>query len=401
SIWRGKNFTRESGDIDLLYGKEKMPVRLDARQFRRGGDYRGDFAILKWGLFLINNLAQIGEIEDGEEVVLVSIPLLFGKTWDITTTFEDGGDWDIVDTGWDALYGEEGVAFSTLNGLTLQFGLGFSPEVGYLDDPDTEEVEADYPISGNFYTWSMQALNGKLYFGTLDIIGDGLGPILPGSADGADIFCFPDHNSPAELISSDAFGSPYAYGIRNLQADEERGELYAGTANPSNLRHRDSAEKLANQPDNNDADVENDDDTLDEGDGGWELLRVTFEGGGVEEAAAEIVEKAVLSSEEPEALSASVAATDKWLLKTQDSTSATISFTSVGADASGMKALQWASYPGKFYTVYIATEAEGEWLPVQTYNGTGGTLTYEWDATSSDIRYVKVVESSEAPIASL
>lgn len=385
SLWRGKDFTTSSGDIDLLYGSEFMQSRMDSSIFRRFGDPRQNFSIFRYGLFLLNNLGKMGEIEDGEEVVLLSIPLPFGRSYDFTTTFEDGGDWDLVPTGWTPLYGKEGVASAS---LPANFLGDYDASLGLIN------------VSGNFYTWSMQALNNKLYFGTLDIIGDQLGPLLPGSKNGADIFCFPDHNSPAELISSDAFGNPYAYGIRNMQADEARGELYAGTANAQNLRNEGSEAKLANQPNNQDADLEANDETVDEGDGGWELLRVTF-GEPVAESLELAAKSAPSTAGDPEVLANSVEASDEWLIDNSDTTSATVSFTSVGADASGLKTLEWPSYPGKFYTVYVAAEAESKWSPVQTYSGTGGTLRFEWDASNSDFRYVKVIESSEAPIASL
>lgn len=398
SLWRGRDFTEDSGDIDLLYGREMMPSRMDRGRFRKNGDPRANLDLLRYGLFLISNLSQIGKIEDGETVPLFSIPLPFGLSFDITTTFEDGGDWDMVYNGggtdgprFPPLYGNEGVANTTIPPQflaaaadTLGVDLGFVPDAAL----------GPILVSGNTYTWSMQALNGKLYFGTLDSFGGALSALLPGSADGADIFCFPDHNSPAELISPDAFGNPYAYGIRNMQADEERGELYAGTANPQNLRNEGSLEKLANQPNNTDADEGNNDIEPDLDDGGWKVMRVTFTDAeaDVESASAKTAGSAINDS---------VDASDAWLIENKDTSSATVAFTSVAADKTGPASIQWASFPGNFYTVYTASEAEGEWEAVGTYNGTGGTLSFEWDVSTSDIRYVKVVESSDAPIAAL
>ncbi|MGB0743461.1 MAG: PP2C family protein-serine/threonine phosphatase, partial [Opitutales bacterium] len=72
SIWRGKNFNRSGGEIDLLYGASTLPTRMKSDVFRRGGDPRGDFALIKWALFLINNLGTLREIEDGDVYLLCS-----------------------------------------------------------------------------------------------------------------------------------------------------------------------------------------------------------------------------------------------------------------------------------------------------------------------------------------
>lgn len=374
SIWRGKNFSSSTGDIEMLYGNNEMPCRIRRSTFMRNGDPRGDFDILKWGFFLLGNLGKLGEITDGEEVTLWSIPLFFGRSFDIKTTMEDGGDWEIIPNvgGYEHIHGKEGVLSISLDAETLGLGSLFG----------------EFNISGNFYTWSMETFDNKLYFGTLDVAGGLLSFLNSDFENGADLFCFPDGDSPAELVSNNALGNPYAYGLRNLEADEERKVLYVGTANPSNLRNSESLAKLLNQPNNNDGNIFNNDFSQDLANGGWEVLRVSFP-------------ESVTTEALPEVLSDSAGPSDEWLIGTEDPSTSTIAFTSVSPDATGRKAFAWESFPGIYYTLYSATGPEAQWSPVQTYVGTGGTLDYEWDASSSDVQYLKVVESKSTPADAL
>lgn len=123
----------------------------------------------------------------------------------------------------------------------------------------------------NFYCWSMKEYKGQLYMGMFDGSfpedGEGLSMAFnvflnfwiddipytselwrlreiinpPDNVPGADLFRFPDANSPAVAETIDGFGYQAAYGFRNLIVVDDT--LYAGTASSFNL-HPDGGWKL-------------------------------------------------------------------------------------------------------------------------------------------------------------
>jgi hypothetical protein len=99
----------------------------------------------------------------------------------------------------------------------------------------------------NNYTWTMSVYQNRLWVGTMDwswlvadavksAIGSGIIPedILPSLPIlGADLWYFPNHNSPAFPESIAGVGNPSSYGIRTVVSDDTG--LYLGMANPMNL----------------------------------------------------------------------------------------------------------------------------------------------------------------------
>ncbi len=96
------------------------------------------------------------------------------------------------------------------------------------------------------YTWTMQVWKGQLFVGTMDwsyLLSGLLGSLpdvpdlpipLPEADFGADLWRFPDPDSPAEFESINGVGNHTSYGIRTMIADAHH--LYLGMANPMNLR---------------------------------------------------------------------------------------------------------------------------------------------------------------------
>jgi hypothetical protein len=119
----------------------------------------------------------------------------------------------------------------------------------------------------NTYTWTMDIYDGKLFVGTMDwshmlmgimlpgILQEIISPVpelqLPGMDFGADLYVFPDSDSPAVELSKNGVHNRFSYGFRTMLAAQDG--LYLGMANASNIA-----------TDLNDLNPE----------GGWELIRL-------------------------------------------------------------------------------------------------------------------------------
>lgn len=128
--------------------------------------------------------------------------------------------------------------------------------------------EAGFGNLFNTYTWTMGVYDQKLFVGTMDwshmlmgimlpgILQEIISPLpeiqLPGMDFGADLYVFPDSDSPAEELSRNGIHNHFSYGVRTMLAAEDG--LYLGMANASNI-----ATDLS--------------DLYPEG--GWELIRLT------------------------------------------------------------------------------------------------------------------------------
>lgn len=104
----------------------------------------------------------------------------------------------------------------------------FSDSEGWHSVPNNMSAESRKPIYGhagfgnraNNYTWIMKVFKGRLYVGTMDELG-------------ADLYCFPNSNSPAMPVSVFGLGNVANHGIRTMVADDDY--LYLGTANHYSL----------------------------------------------------------------------------------------------------------------------------------------------------------------------
>lgn len=112
----------------------------------------------------------------------------------------------------------------------------------------------------NRYTWSSEVHKGRLYFGTFDVnalskIGTAVDLAASGgnppATDGADVWRFDNHTSPAVAVTRNGFGNTARHGIRNMVSTPFG--LFMGTANSANLL----TDRTDNLPD-----------------GGWELLKL-------------------------------------------------------------------------------------------------------------------------------
>lgn len=165
----------------------------------------------------------------------------------------------------------------------------------YLGDGDWESVPNNmnatplYGSSGfgsrtNFYLWSMKEYKGQLYVGMFDGSFPEDGELLsrafnmflnywiddipntvdawtligilspPDNVPGADLYRFPDTNSPAVAETMDCFGYQGAYGFRNLIVVDDT--MYAGTASSFNL-HPDGGWKVLELKKEDPSDSEN------------------------------------------------------------------------------------------------------------------------------------------------
>ena len=106
----------------------------------------------------------------------------------------------------------------------------------------------------NNYAWTLEPFRHQLYLGTMDfsyLVFDLLPLFLspaelfqfrldllvhhlhPDDFFGADLFRFPDADTPAEAVSRQGAGNPASYGIRTMLPTDDR--LFLGMANPMNL----------------------------------------------------------------------------------------------------------------------------------------------------------------------
>jgi len=352
SIWRGRNFTNNSGDIELLYGSSEMPVRMERTMFT--GTPRGQLSAFKWGTFFSNNVGSLRFIEDGYEAPT------FGGLF-TSETLADGGDWETIPntSGYVPLYGPEGVEPDVLFG-------GF------------------YIFPFNNYAWTMQVFDGRLYLGTMDW--DDIN--TPDPTDGAHLYCFPSTADPAVAITKRGMANWSSYGIRTIAADESRGELYLGMANVNNL-----LSKKVGDPEDGGWEIQRvklryTDDDLDELDDDWEISQFGSIG----------------STDNPEGNTDGDPLSDyeEWLAGTDPNDQNSFFFAvPENAPTEGRLQIEWpsvSSSPTRYYTVYEAIDLGGTWTPVASYEGTGSELSYEYDPSESPAKFFKVVVSLEAPV---
>ncbi|PXA05427.1 hypothetical protein DDZ13_00740 [Coraliomargarita sinensis] len=351
SIWRGKDFTNTSGDIELLYGSSEMPVRMERTAFT--GTARGSLSLLNWGAFFEDNVGALRFVEDGQEVPSG----LLGWT---TVEMEDGGDWEVTPntSGYVPLYGPEGIEPDSFFGGLVTFPY-------------------------NNYTWTMQVFDGKLYIGTMDW--DDIPS--PDEADGAHLYCLPSSTEPAVTITRRGMENWSSYGIRTIEADESRGELYLGMANVNNL-----LSKKVGDPEDGGWEIQRvklryTDDDLDELDDGWEISNFGSIG----------------STDNPTGNTDGDPLSDyeEWLAGTDPNDTNSFFFAvPENAATEGLQQIEWPSVGGspiRYYTVWETTSLTGTWSPVATYAGTGATMSHEYDPSLSDAKFFKVEVNLDAP----
>ena len=157
-------------------------------------------------------------------------------------------------TSTELLYGEE--ELPAFNFQTKQWEIkptGMTPLYG----------KSGFNNTWNYYTWSMNVFNDKLYCGTQDWTNMWVPMLrnaipLPGQVwdllskvlketnlSGFDVYCFEDHESAAKIVTTNGFHVQSSYGVRNMVNDGDK--LYLGSASGHNLAET----------------------------GGWELLEMT------------------------------------------------------------------------------------------------------------------------------
>jgi hypothetical protein len=80
----------------------------------------------------------------------------------------------------------------------------------------------------NGYAWSAARAFGKVFVGTTDF-----GFFFNRPRPGADLWCFPDPDSPAELVHDNGLTSAFNMGLRNMLGEPDR--LYVGATNFANV----------------------------------------------------------------------------------------------------------------------------------------------------------------------
>jgi hypothetical protein len=128
------------------------------------------------------------------------------------------------------LYGEEELpVFTPGSGwANQQTGMG-SPKFG---EPSEGALGSDGRNQN--YFWSMGVLDGQLCFGTQQT-SEQNAPTLsnPTEEQGGNLYCFPDTNSPANLVDQSGLGNGFNSGYRNIV--KVKGSLYLATSNGANL----------------------------------------------------------------------------------------------------------------------------------------------------------------------
>ncbi len=354
SIWRGTNFTNSGGDIDLLYGNESMPVRMERSVFMENNDPRGTFNNL-YGTFFADNVGNLRNVADNTDFFV----------WILKGTVVDGGDW-----------GNEGDPNTEDSTQLVQNVSGFIPLHG------SEGISE----ATNNYTWTMQVFNGKLYIGTMDW-GDLSSPDdFPGSTDGADLYCIAAANEPAVAITKHGMANWSSYGVRTIAADDDRGELYLGMANVHNLL----STKVG-----------------DPEDGGWEIQRVTqrftdedFDELDDEWEALHFGNTASATSTSSNTDGDPLTDVEEWLAGTDPNDPKSFFFKVLEEGTSeGMQQIEWPSIPNRYYTVCETDDLNGTWSPVATFEGDPDSdpLTYEFDPSLTDAKFFKVIITPDAP----
>ena len=89
---------------------------------------------------------------------------------------------------------------------------------------------------------------------------------------------------------------------------------------------------------------------------------------------------------------------EEWLAGTDpnDGNSFFFAVQESGATAGEMD-IEWPSLPQRFYTVYEATDLDGDWSPAAVYIGTGAPLSHSYDPAETDTKFFKVGISLDAP----
>jgi hypothetical protein len=85
----------------------------------------------------------------------------------------------------------------------------------------------------NNYSWVMTGVDGRLFVGTMDA--SNLFRSFT-TTWGADLYRFDNSDSPAKIENGDGFGNQNNYGIRCLIPSPDGTKLFAGMANPMNLK---------------------------------------------------------------------------------------------------------------------------------------------------------------------
>lgn len=361
SIWRGMpvaNSEDDDGNVDgfkveLLYGSETMPVRMARSQFTDYNDPRDEFST-GWAPFFSENLGSLRAVPDNttqDYWPFYPLPFLSGER-----PLPDGGDWE-----------------------TVPNTQGFIPKWG------PESIRLAYGLyATNNYTWTMQVFKEKLYVGTMDSLGL-LGVFTQG---GADLFCFPDTESPAVRVTEAGMANISSYGVRTIAADDDRGELYLGMANVQNLLSTKFGDAQDGGWEIQRVTHRFIDDDLDELDDGWE----TEQFGGLES----------LNSGSGNADGDAYNDTDEMITGTNPNDPDSFFFTAQGpGEEEGMQQIAWPSATGRFYIVYAATVLGGQWSPVAIYEGTGNPLEHEYDPGASPAKFFRVEATFDDPGALL
>ena len=350
SLWRGRNFTTNGGQIELLYGSREMPVRLERKVFTENTlDPRSNFSIF-WASLFDSSMGNMRSIADS-----ATVP--YGLIGIQTRVLQDGGDWDMRPNtrGYVPLYGPEGIKPRTYsNGSTFAW---------------------------NNYTWTMQVLDGRLYIGTMDW--DGISS--PNTDDGADLFCIPSAQSPAIPISGVGVANWSSYGIRTIEADESRGELYLGMANIHNLLTESVGDPVT---------------------GGWEIQRVTprFDDHDFDELedsweTAHFGGTAAVNNARGNLDGDGFSEWDEWLVGTDpNEPGSRFATTSTRQAGNGQHEIRWPSITGRYYIVREANALTSGWTTVACLAGTGGEMSHAYDAQSAPRKFFRV-EVALDPVA--
>ena len=199
SIFRGKNLGTEDEVIELVYGNKSMPVRLERSVFEDPGSIPTTLTFLNGDAFLP---ATSVIFEIFPMVSMRRSGYLEPKLWPMAAT----GKWLTTS-----------VAMSRYLGLKVLY-LKTLVSAGSLLLIITTHGQCS-------------VFDGRLFIGTMDW--DNLS--TPDPTSGFDLFCIFDKDAPAELVDGQGWANWSSYGIRTMEADEDRGELYLGTANVHNL----------------------------------------------------------------------------------------------------------------------------------------------------------------------
>lgn len=115
------------------------------------------------------------------------------------------------------VYGEENldVYIPLVGWITVWNNMRWSDSTGGIP----KYGHAGFGNRSNNYAWTMSVHKGKLYIGTMDLVG-------------ADLYCIADSESDAVPVNVLGFGNVANYGIRTMVSDDY---LYLGMANPYNI----------------------------------------------------------------------------------------------------------------------------------------------------------------------